>query len=59
MALSLRFEESDEEWVPPTEEEQREMEEKRKKSDQISAELGRRMLLGWGLYGTKHFFVRN
>jgi hypothetical protein len=26
------------------------MEEKRRKSDLISAELGRRMLLGWGLY---------
>lgn len=38
------------EWVPPTEEELKLMEERKKKSDQISAELGRRMLLGWGLY---------
>ena len=40
----------DGEFVPPTEEELKRLEERRKKSDQVSAELGRRMLQGWGLY---------
>jgi uncharacterized Zn finger protein (UPF0148 family) len=41
----------DGEFVPPTEEELKRLEERRKKSDQVSAELGRRMLQGWGLMG--------
>lgn len=40
----------DEPYVPPTEEELKQMEERRKKSDKISAEIARRMLQGWGLY---------
>lgn len=41
----------DEPYIPPTEEELKQMEERRKKSDKISAEIARRMLQGWGLLG--------
>jgi len=48
--VEVYFDDGEEEFVPPTEEELKKMEERRKQSDKISAELGRRMLQGWGLY---------